>query len=68
MILYTTMPPEAIWAMENSSFKLLNQIIDGVPVQVMVTPDGESKIERIFSTNPYDYLKLSCQPGQIVQK
>lgn len=66
MILYTPLPPELIWAGENSSFKSLNQVIDGVTVQVMVTPDGISRIERIISTDPLDYLKLSCQPGQII--
>lgn len=61
------MPPEILWYDEKENFQLEEDIIDGVPVQVMVMSDKNVRIERILSTNPQDYLKMNCQPGAFLQ-
>ncbi len=61
MILYTAMPLEMVLAglenlePENGSRMSLNNI----EVQLSRNRNGQNKIERVFSTNPQDYLKLA---------
>lgn len=67
MTIYSPMPVEVIFQNQDQlDYKLVNQVFDGVPVQVMVTSDGIARIERILSTDPQDYLKVALQPGQVI--
>lgn len=65
MTIYSPIPVEVIFQNQDQcDYKIVNQVIDGVPVQIMVTGNGSARIERILSTDPQDYLKGTLQPGQ----
>lgn len=67
MIIYSPVPAEMIWQNQlQADYKLVDQVISGVPVQVMVCKDGTARVERILSTDPQDYLKTELQPGQLI--
>ncbi|WP_024834361.1 YlzJ-like family protein [Ruminiclostridium josui] len=42
--------------------------IDGIQVQVSRYGDSDYQVQRIISTNPYDYLNPKIQPGTIIPK
>lgn len=42
--------------------------INGIQVQVSPYGTSDYQIERIISTNPYDYLNPDIQPGTIIRK
>lgn len=67
-ILYTIVPPEAIFGMdgeveEDEAGEELAVEIQGVPMLVEPTGMGCGKVRRILSTNPQDYLDPRWQPG-----
>lgn len=67
MTIYSPIPEELIFQNQGKSdYKLVNQILDGVNVQIIVSSDGIARIERILSTDPQDYLKETLQPGQVI--
>lgn len=64
MILYTPVPPEAIWYQEPSEeLRLVEGVIQGIPVQLRITNGKNAVVERILSTNPAHFLNNACQPG-----
>lgn len=66
-MLYTPMPLEIVFQnLGQDDIKMVNQIKNGVPIQIMVSKDGTARIERILSTNPQDYLNAELQPGQVI--
>lgn len=68
MIIYSPLPEEVIFQNQNQDeYKLINQVWNGIPVQIMVTKDGTARIERILSTDPQDYLNADLQPGQVLE-
>jgi hypothetical protein len=42
--------------------------LNGVKLQVQKHIDNQYQIVRIISTNPFDYLNLDLQPGNILTK
>jgi hypothetical protein len=42
--------------------------IDGVKVQVSQHSTSQFQVERIISTDPFDYLNPKIQPGCIISK
>ncbi len=42
--------------------------IDGVQVEVSRYGNSDYQVQRIISTNPYDYLNPKIQPGTIIPK
>lgn len=65
MIIYSPIPAELIWQdMDEPQFKLVEHVLNGIPVQVRLIGTKEARVERILSTDPQDYLLASCQPGQ----
>jgi len=46
--------------------EIAEEIINGIPVQILITGEKTARIERILSTDPEDFLKTTCQPGQAV--
>lgn len=59
------MPPELIWQEEaRDRFEIAEEVINGIPVQIMITGDKRARVERIISTDPRHFLESTCQPGQ----
>ena len=68
MIIYSPIPPELIWHnAEQERFEVAEEVINGVPVQIMVTGDKQARIERVLSTDPRHFLDASYQPGRQVE-
>lgn len=73
MILYTIYDHNVVMGngqtdnLENS-LEYSEMKIDGVQVQVSRFSNSDYQVQRILSTNPYDYLNPRIQPGTIIQK
>ncbi|MCR4440907.1 MAG: YlzJ-like family protein [Peptococcaceae bacterium] len=68
MIIYSPIPPEVLWYdAKQTDFRLVEDVIAGIPVQLRVSADNSYKVERVLSTDPYAYLQPSCQPGSEVE-
>ncbi|QFT88926.1 hypothetical protein FIU87_09730 [Bacillus sp. THAF10] len=67
MILYTTMPQELIFPVENSEYDK-TRIIDynGVSLVVQQTEMNTYQIVRNLSTDPSHYLNSNYAPGQTI--
>ncbi|MFS0823553.1 YlzJ-like family protein [Bacillus sp. 1P02SD] len=68
MILYTMMPQELIYPnteMEDNQLKYVD--LNGVPLAVSQSQNGEYTIERVMSTNPQHYLDGRYSPGQKIR-
>lgn len=61
------MPPEVIWDENRFQYEMADDIVQGIPVRVIIGSEGQTKIERILSTDPQDYLNPNCQPGQFLE-
>lgn len=73
MILYTIFDPNIIFNNEtfdqNQSSNSKSEImVNGVMIEVSRVNDSDMRVERIISTNPYDYLNNKIQPGSIIKK
>lgn len=66
MILYTPLPLE--YVLEGLEKERIYQEveIDGVTMIVEKINEQESKIVKLISSNPFDYLNPSWQPGTII--
>jgi hypothetical protein len=64
MILYTTMPQEFIYPIEQqeSNRQMLIQF-DGIPLLVEQTTDNCYQVLRVMSSDPSHYLDNRCYPG-----
>lgn len=67
MILYTIMPMEVVMHSEVPVEQNKTRIVqyEGYQLEVSLT-NGQAQVQRIFSTNPRDYLNPKIQPGSIV--
>lgn len=67
MILYTIMPIDAVMHNENPVEHNKTRIVqyDNYQLEVSMT-NGHAQVQRIFSTNPRDYLNPKIQPGSAV--
>ncbi len=67
MILYTTMPQELIFPVENGEFDK-QRVIDfnGVSLMVQQTEMNGYQIVRNLSTDPAHYLNSEYSPGQTI--
>lgn len=64
MILYTMMPEELIFPVENhENPSPLMMNYNGVPVLAEPADGGSYRIVRILSTDPSHFLKPDCAPG-----
>lgn len=66
MIIYSPVPAELIWQGLEEKYELVEHMVNGIPVQLRLTGTREARVERIISTDPQDYLRASCQPGQSI--
>jgi|GEM_PF-6749683 len=53
--------------MERDTFEIAEEMINQIPVQVMITGDKRIRIERVLSTDPLHFLEAANQPGQEVE-
>ncbi|MFS8500723.1 MAG: YlzJ-like family protein [Caldicoprobacter sp.] len=69
MILHTIVPIQYIFSDYTAQTRSTPRLIEWNNVKLEVLPAGEGKyqINRILSTNPFDYLNPRLQPGIIIQ-
>lgn len=68
MILYTIMPMDVVMQNEVPVEQNKTRIIQYDRYQLEVTmANGQAQVQRIFSTNPRDYLNPKLQPGSIIR-
>lgn len=70
-LLYTIVPPEAIFGMDGGvegdvGGEELAVEVQGIPMLVEPAGMGCGKVRRILSTNPQDFLDPRWQPGVMV--
>ncbi|WP_223700169.1 YlzJ-like family protein [Sutcliffiella deserti] len=67
MILYTMMPYEAIYPVENSEYEK-QRVVDynGISLMVQKTETNSYQIVRNLSTDPAHYLNSEYSPGQMI--
>jgi hypothetical protein len=65
-ILWTVMPAEEVFAEAQKPPLYKEVVIGGVLMQVEDISPAESRVVRIISTRPEDYLNASIQPGALV--
>ncbi len=73
MILYTIVDPNIVFKNEiydenRANDKFIEVRVNGVMVQTSKSGNSDLKVERIISTNPFDYLNNKIQPGSIIKK
>ncbi|MGI6145584.1 MAG: ribonuclease [Clostridia bacterium] len=63
MIIYTPVPPEVLWYVEErDKIQIMEGLVQGIPVQMKVV-QGTNVVERVLSTDPAHFLNSACQPG-----
>lgn len=68
MIIYSPLPPELIWQEAgDTNYRIVEDSVDGVRMQIMLLGDNRARVERILSTDPRDFLHASNQPGTIIE-
>lgn len=68
-LLYTIVPPEAIFGPDEASegeVATVELMIDGVSVMVEPLGPGRGKVQRLLSTDPRHYLDQRWQPGETI--
>ncbi|EPR13388.1 YlzJ-like family protein [Ruminiclostridium papyrosolvens] len=73
MILYTIYDHNVVMGSSptdnaENSLDYTEMSIDGVQVQISRYGNSDYQVQRIISTNPYDYLNPRIQPGTIIPK
>ncbi|ACA59345.1 YlzJ-like family protein [Candidatus Desulforudis audaxviator] len=64
MILYTVLDIESVLGEPAGAEGVLeNAVVDGVPVLVRRSKAGNVFLERVLSTDPYDFLRPELTPG-----
>lgn len=66
MILYTPLPLELVLEGFDQPREYREIKIDGVTMVVEKINDHQSRIVRLISTNPNDFLSPKYQPGSII--
>ncbi len=67
MILYTVLDIESVLGdPAGTEVALENAVVDGIPVLVRRSNNGNVFLERVLSTDPYDFLRPELAPGIIL--
>ncbi len=66
MILYTTVPQEAIFPEENTNAKQMTLDINEGQLIVEQVSDHELRVVRLISSDPFAYLNESYTPGKMI--
>lgn len=66
MIIYTPMPLELVLegVQQNRYYKEIQ--VDGVKLQVEELENGQYRINKLLSTDPFDFLNPQFQPGNLI--
>lgn len=67
MVLWTIVPPEAIFASSAEVPEQEEVRIGDRTVLVEKLSPARSRVVRILSTDPYDYLEPGLQPGTLLE-
>ncbi|MCR4425290.1 MAG: YlzJ-like family protein [Firmicutes bacterium] len=66
-MLYTIIPVEEIWGPDPALADIPTlAVVGGTQLLVTRLPDGTGRVERLLSTNPFDYLNVDFTPGAIL--
>lgn len=64
MILYTMMPHDLIFPVDETEFSRQQEIMyNGVPLMVQRTDDDHYQVVRVLSSDPSHYLDAQYVPG-----
>lgn len=66
MILWTVMPIEAIFQNNDTTTSYEQIEYAGVKMEVEKVSNNQSRIVRLLSTDPQDYLRDEIRPGTIL--
>lgn len=66
MILYTVVPPEAVWE-EEAERRFIEVEVNGVRLLAEPLDGTTAKVERVLSTDPSHFLDPRLQPGSTVR-
>lgn len=67
MILYTTVPLEAVFdGVERMEARTFTATVGGVEMELEPFGDRQARIVRLLSPNPQHYLRPELAPGSIV--
>lgn len=45
---------------------MAEEVVNGLKMQVLISKEGQIRVERILSTDPQDFLDTKLQPGQLL--
>ncbi|MBO8142349.1 MAG: YlzJ-like family protein [Firmicutes bacterium] len=63
-MLWTVMPPE--WVFEDDGGPRLAEVAAGaMRIVLEAGPGGAWRVQRVLSTNPFDYLRPELSPGAL---
>ncbi|HHY71057.1 MAG TPA: hypothetical protein GX519_05280 [Thermoanaerobacterales bacterium] len=66
MLLYTSMPLEIVLEGMDKKYEYKEINVDGVKLVVESVGINQSKIVRLLSSNPQDFLNPNFSPGKII--
>ncbi len=66
MILYTTVPLEAVFAGDDRSGNMVELDLGSRRLLVEALPTGQARVIKLLSTDPADFLRPEWQPGQLL--
>lgn len=66
MILYTTVPLEAVFAGGDRSGNMVELDLGSRWLLVEALPTGQARVIKLLSTDPADFLRPEWQPGQLI--
>lgn len=68
MIIYTTVPPEIVFAERQETKPQSKYILfNGTALEVTSAAEGQYKVNRVISTCPEDYLDPQIKPGMVIE-
>lgn len=63
MLLYTPIPLELVLEGIEPERHFREGVVSGVPVLIEEVSPGRGRLERVLSTDPFDYLDPVLRPG-----
>ncbi len=64
MLIWSIVPADLLWQGFEEPPKREEIVWQGKTVQVLVDEKGQKIIERLYSSDPADFLQKNWQPGQ----
>lgn len=66
MVLYTPLSLDDVWSENQTREVVFESVIEGRQVLLRRGPDGMARLERLWSTEPNDYLDPAWRPGTVL--